>query len=180
ASAGLNQTATTVPDAGPLDWLTFGLWIVAQYLRYSIAPYPLYIYHLVPIHLDDRVLSTVLYVTAISAVAVLAWILRRRFPEVPLWLAIFGVMLAPGLYFKGISGGVFFAERYLYLPSMAIVVLAGILLARCSRTRAIAVACSVTLVFSILTIQRNRDWHDEEALYRRTLQFQPEAVNIWT
>src|SRR5262249_46146025 len=165
ASAGLNQTATTVPDAGPLDWLTFGLWIVAQYLRYSIAPYPLYIYHLVPIHLHDRVLSTVLYVTAISAVAVLVWILSRRFPEAPLWLAIFGVMLAPVLYFKGISGGVFFAERYLYLPSMAIVVLAGILLTRWNRTRAIAVACSVTFLFSVLTIHRNRDWHDEEALY---------------
>jgi len=180
AAAGLNPSATIVPAASPLDWITFGLWIVGHYLRYSVAPYPLYIYHLVPLHFHDRVLSTVLYGTCISAVAVLLWTLRHRFREAPLWLAIFGVMLAPVLYFKGISGGVFFAERYLYLPSMAIVVLAGILLARWSRTRAIVVACSITFVFSLLTIQRNRDWHDEEALFQRTLQFQPEAVNIWT
>src|SRR5262249_6686007 len=53
-------------------------------------------------------------------------------------------------------------------------------LADLKRTHAVLAACGMVGVFSVLTIQRNRDWHNEESLYRRTLQFQPEAVHIWT
>ena len=84
----------------------------------------------------------------------------------------------PVLYFRGISGGVFFAERYLYIPSIAIVVLAGFLLARLNSARAAIITCSLAGLFSLLTVQRNRDWRNEESLYKRTLQFQPEAANI--
>src|SRR4030095_14525518 len=94
-----------------------------------------------------------------------------------LWLAIFFVTLLPVLYFKGL--GSFFAERYLYIPSMALIVVAAFFLAHLNRTYALLVTGAVVGIFSIVTIQRNRDWQNEEGLYGRTLQYQPEAINVW-
>jgi Tfp pilus assembly protein PilF len=163
-----------------IDWITMTLWVTGQYFRYAIAPHPLFIFHLVPLQFSDRVLSTCLY-TALLLVAVGAlWQLRKKVPNGVFWLAMFGTSLAPALYFKGISGAVLFAERYLYIPSLPMVVLMGIVLVQLERKRAILAACCITMVFATLTVLRNQDWRTEETLYARTLELQPEAVNIWT
>jgi tetratricopeptide (TPR) repeat protein len=54
------------------------------------------------------------------------------------------------------------------------------MLMRLKRQTAVAVTCAVVLIFSILTIRRNHDWLNEQNLYQRTLQYQPEAATIWT
>jgi tetratricopeptide (TPR) repeat protein len=46
--------------------------------------------------------------------------------------------------------------------------------------RAVVVTSVVAGVFLVMTVQRNRDWLNEESLYARTLQYEPEAVNIST
>jgi tetratricopeptide (TPR) repeat protein len=97
-----------------------------------------------------------------------------------LCLVAFVVSLAPVLYFPAITGGAFFAERYLYIPSMMVVLLAALLLARTNNRSAIAITCVVACVFSVLTIIRNSDWNNEERLFGRTLEIQPEAAMLST
>jgi len=180
AAVGVNLPSAVYADASIIDWSSLGISVAGQYFRYAVVPYPLYIYHLIPLHFHDRVPPTLSFLAGVSVITATSWVLRRRFPEVLLWLAVFGVSLMPVLYFRGISGGVFFAERYLYIPSIAIVVLTGFSLARLNSARAAIITCSLAGLFSLLTVQRNRDWRNEDSLYKRTLQFQPEAANIWT
>jgi Flp pilus assembly protein TadD len=167
-------------DATIVDWTTLLVRIVGEYLRYMIVPYPLFIYHLVPLHLQDRVLSTVLYGVGLLTLGVIAWSLRYRFSKELVCLGVFLLALAPVLYFPGISGGVFFAERYLYIPSIATALLAAFILARLNTKHAIIITCVLAGVFSVLTIQRNSEWSNEERLFGHTLEVQPETATFRT
>jgi tetratricopeptide (TPR) repeat protein len=180
SAVGFNVPPAVQVTAGALDWITLAVWVVGGYLRYALAPYPLYIYHLSPLHFADRLAPTLLYGAFILGIALVLVFFRRRSLNPLLWFTIFLISLTPVLYFKGISGGVFFAERYLYIPSMAIVIAAAFFLAQLERKRAAALTCAVAGVFLFMTMQRNRDWLNEENLYARTLQYEPEAVNIST
>ena len=81
-----------------------------------------------------------------------------------------------------------FAERYLFLPSVgfAWAAASGILaLWNASRRRfpalrpALVAAGAVLLILGFIRIYtRNRDWHDNETLYTRTLRQDPHAVAI--
>jgi Tfp pilus assembly protein PilF len=88
-----------------------------------------------------------------------------------------------------------FAERYLYLPSVAFcwLVAGGVgklWRARCGEAsagvRALigpAVSFCVVVVcclYAVRTVERNRDWRNDEVLYRRTLEVQPDAQVIHT
>jgi Tfp pilus assembly protein PilF len=188
-AAGLGAASVVEGRAGVVDWATLVILVLGGYLRYAIVPYPLYIFHMAPIHFADRIVPTLYSVAIITASFLVLTIWRRRFSKPLLWLVIFFVTLLPVLYFKGFVSTPFtsrflaepgFAERYLYIPSLAVTVVAGFFLADLKRTHALLAACGIIGVFSFLTIQRNRDWHNEESLYQRTLQFQPEAVHIWT
>jgi tetratricopeptide (TPR) repeat protein len=177
---GINPPPDLKIDASAIDWTTFVAWIVGLYFRYSIVPYPLYIFHLAPVHLSDRVLSTFVYAAMLGGIAFTLIVWRRRLTAFCLWLTIFFVSLAPVLYFKAISGGAFFAERYLYIPSFAVIVATGFLFGRLNRTHAIFIACAVITIFSVLTIRRNWDWRNEVSLFERTVQFEPAATTVWT
>jgi tetratricopeptide (TPR) repeat protein len=179
-AVGFNLPESTQTNNTIFDTATLVIWTMGGYLRYSVFPYPLYIYHLVPVQLGYRILSTSLYATLVAAAIGVLFLLRRRFPDPLLWLVTFFATLLPVMYFKGITGGAFFAERYLYIPSVAIVITLGFLLAHLPRTHALVIAGALGGIFSFVTIQRNRDWRDEEHLFGRTLQHQPEAVNIST
>jgi len=70
------------------------------------------------------------------------------------------------------------AEHYLYLPSVGVALLVGMLLDRWAKTpratRALAVGFSVVLLlFVVRTVVRNRDWKDEVTLWRKTVQTAP-------
>lgn len=70
------------------------------------------------------------------------------------------------------------AERVLYLPSVGYCLLIGLGVSRLRRTkyywRMACVAFTVLLlVFSLKTIRRNRDWQNEEMLYRSAIPVNP-------
>jgi Tfp pilus assembly protein PilF len=178
AVVGWNLPAVVQTEASFWDWMTLGVFAVGRYLRYSLIPYPLIVYHLVPLYLRYRILSTIMYGAIIVASISLVWIFRRKVPAAPFWLMIFGITLIPLLFFKGMGSG-FFAERYLYIPTMPIIVLAVLFLRQLGRTPALVVTCCAAILFSFITIRRNFDWHDEETLFRRTLDLQPETVVLW-
>ena len=53
AALGAVAASQTVANSG-VDWLTLGLTVAARYIRYALIPFPLHAYHLVPLHLQDR------------------------------------------------------------------------------------------------------------------------------
>ncbi|KAJ8974816.1 hypothetical protein NQ317_010393 [Molorchus minor] len=71
------------------------------------------------------------------------------------------------------------AERVLYLPSAGLCLLLGLsgasLWNNCKRYRFVLTVCLVVVLvaFSVKTIGRNKDWHDEESLYRSAIPINP-------
>ena len=109
-------------QAGWLDWLSLGVHVFGDYFRYSLVPYPLSAFHLIPLKLEYRFVSTSLSLAVIAVLAMVLWLFRARIPEALFWFSSFGLMLVPVFYFKGMSN-TFFAERYLYIPSFAMIAL---------------------------------------------------------
>jgi protein O-mannosyl-transferase len=178
-AVGLHPPSGNQISASLTDWASLVVWMLGAYTRYLIVPYPLYIYHLTPIHLGDRTLSTLGYAVIVGGMISLMILWRRRSSGAFLWLLVFFTTLLPVLYFKGINGYVFFAERYLYIPSMAIVIVGAFLLVKLKRTHAVFITGSIVCIFSVLTVQRNRDWHNEERLFERTVKVQPQTATMW-
>lgn len=73
------------------------------------------------------------------------------------------------------------AERVLYLPSVGYCLLVGLGISKVKRTRywRISWAALVLLLclFAARTMLRNRDWKDEEMLYRSAIPVNPPKGN---
>jgi protein O-mannosyl-transferase len=163
-------------QASFLDWATLALRVFGQYIQYALIPYPLSAYHLIALHFTDRILSTVLYVFLIVIAAYAAFSLDRRIRGIGLWAIAFAVMLIPVFNFTGISL-TFFAERYLYIPSLAASIIVGLILSRFGRNAMIPMM-GVIAAFGIYSFARNRDWSSDEKLYASILRVQPEVAHI--
>jgi Tfp pilus assembly protein PilF len=128
--------------------------------------------------LDLGFLSAAALATAWASAGI--W-LRRRAPVV-LWS--FGWYVAALLPVSNLLFpiGTIFGERFLYLPSVALAVLAGAALDALGRragTRSWAVTLAtagVLLAFSVATVRYSAAWCDDETLFRRAVESQPRAV----
>lgn len=77
-----------------------------------------------------------------------------------------------------------FAERYLYIPifgfCLVISVIIGDLFGRISYSKSGAIKISVILIvvvfYSMITINRNKDWKDSYSLWTKTLEVEPNSV----
>src|SRR5262249_2772881 len=78
AALGFISTTHLEIAASSVDWLTLGLRVFGQYIQYSLVPYPLTAYHLIPLHLSDRIVSTLVYTLVIPLAIVLAVALDRK------------------------------------------------------------------------------------------------------
>jgi tetratricopeptide (TPR) repeat protein len=173
---GFLATTHTEIAASPFDWFTLGIRVFGQYLWQAMIPHPLVAYHLLELHFADRVGWTLSALALIVTLAVIAWTLRRRFPQAALWYVAFAIMLMPVFYFKGISNALA-SERYLYIPSLAVVLLAATAVARLP-TKAVWIAWVVVAIFSMRTIARNQAWSDAEHLYVATLAQDPNIAHM--
>ncbi len=95
-----------------------------------------------------------------------AWKRDRR---VAFALALTVVPLAPAFYIAALPAKPF-AERYLYLPSAGVVLVAALLLARLAarprmRIATSALVLAVTTLFAVATVRRNEVWTDALTLY---------------
>jgi tetratricopeptide (TPR) repeat protein len=77
----------------------------------------------------------------------------------------------------------FTPEHFLYLPLLGLVPLVvGALTAawppRLSRA-APALLAAVVLIWGAIVVDRNRDWRDEETLFRHTLGYDPPSARVW-
>jgi len=94
-----------------------------------------------------------------------------------MWSASFVLMLVPVFYFKGMSN-TFFAERYLYIPSFAIIALIVTTAAALKIPRWNLIFGAIGIVFAVAVVYRNETWRTSEQLYRTTLALQPEVAHM--
>jgi protein O-mannosyl-transferase len=163
-------------SASPLSWITLAVDCAARYLRYSIVPYPLVACHLMPISFADRIGSSVLSILVLIAILFVVVRIRRIAPNLAVWPVAFFAMLIPVLFLKAISTTAFFAERYLYVPSIALVILVATLAARLKWRYLQPALYAMIALFAGLAVARNMDWANTEKLCLATLQHEPGAV----
>jgi hypothetical protein len=169
ALGGLAPAQQTFFHLPPAEFVLSALVLAGRYLLALVFPVGLNFFHV--FHPETAVWPwPVLAAAGLAAAAVAAR--RSR-------LAIFAVFwmaaaLAPALNLTGVGQNVF-AERYLYLPSVGFVLLAGIVP---SWRRAWPLAALVVLVFSAASVARNRDWQDDFTLLQVTARQSPDSAYI--
>jgi len=150
--------------------------IAASYFASLVWPVGLNFFHI--FHATSQVTPQLAF--ALAALAAIAWAAFRMHARRPmvsygvLWIAL---TIAPALNLAGVGQNVF-AERYLYLPSVGFVWLAGLAWAWL-RTAAPSVAWpaagAILLACSAAAILRNADWKDDFTLLQVTLKQSPES-----
>ena len=168
---GFLATQHTNLTLSVLDWFTLGIQVFGRYLWFAVIPHPLLAYHQIPIHLEDRIVPFVIALAAAGGLSYLAW--RKH----AFWFAAFAVMLVPVFYFNGISTA-FMADRYLYIPSLAAVILMATACAAIPSRYALRIGWAVVAIFALRSMDRNQDWKDGETIFTRTLESEPNIARI--
>lgn len=157
--------------------------LIAQYAAKLLWPHPLIAFYLFEKSIsfsDPHVLPGVLTVMIFVALLGILWRFARPYS---FWLIWMSVTLLPVLNVRWMAASAF-AERYLYLPSVGFCFLvAGGVVAFWVRVsnmrwmRAAVASCGLALMAlaSILIVQRNRQWHDDERMMTADLARQPQA-----
>lgn len=168
---GFVATQHTNLTLSAVDWLTLGVQVLGRYIWFAVIPHPLLAYHQIPLRLDDRLVPFVVALAAVLGLSYFAW--RKR----AFWFLAFAVMLVPVFYFNGISTA-FMADRYLYIPSLAAVILMATACAAIPSRYALWIGWAVVAMFAVRSMDRNQDWRDGETIFSRTLESEPNIARI--
>ena len=172
-------------DSAQTRWAST-LFGIGHYLRLSLFPTELRIDYLamkVNSLFDWRVISGV---GTIVVLGFLAFRLRLRAPRVTFWLGWVALFLLP-ISNVVIQIGTFLAERFLFLPSAAFCALLGtgcvygLSEDRQRWVRGLTGLSAVVLltVFSLITVDRNRDWQDPERFWRTASTQKPASQKTY-
>jgi hypothetical protein len=175
ALGGLAPAQQTFYHLGATEFLLSAVVIAAEYLGKLVLPLGLNYFHIFE---PTRGVTLQLAVSVLALVAV-AWVALRRSTRPPisygiLWIAL---TIAPALHLTGVGQNVF-AERYLYLPSVGFVWIAGMLWDWwAARHAQLAWTAGFALLFAAAwqTVTRNPDWRDDFTLLRQTIAQSPAA-----
>lgn len=176
ALGGLAPAQQTFVQLGPTVFTMSAAVIAANYFVSLVYPVELNFFHI--FHATNQVSPQfVLAVIALAAIAWAAFRLRVRRPMVSYSIFWTVLTLAPALNLVGVGQNVF-AERYLYLPSVGFVWLAGMAWAWLRIQAPVVawpVAAALLVACSAETIARNPDWKDDFTLLQVTLKQSPES-----
>jgi protein O-mannosyl-transferase len=176
---------TSLALYGPAARVAMAAYSLAFYPAKLLAPLDLRPMYELPVRvslLDPRFLLPLLVVVVVT---VALWLARRRWPTgLAAWLA-YAALLAPvaGLAHAGPQ---LVADRFSYLPSVALLLPlgAGVALAVAARTaaaRAIVGAVAVWIVsMAALTESQIQIWHDTDTLFVYAIEVDPECGWCYT
>ena len=151
----------------------------AFYLLKSIAPFHLLPLYARPVHFDAMAPHFLWSIAAVAAIAAVLFLVRKRCPALPAAGAFYLITLSPvlGLVLSGIYLA---ADRYSYLPSLGLALLAaagaGLAHRRCGFLGKSALVCllgSLIVGLVALTRSQSRVWHDSVKLWSYTLSIDP-------
>ena len=147
----------------------------AQYIGRLIVPGDLNFFHIFhpTVAIDPSFLIALVVVVAIAV----ATFLPPTPAAVAFGVAWIALTLLPALNLTGVGQNVF-AERYLYLPSVGFVWIAGlawVCIAERQQHAALAAGIAVLCLFAWQTFARNRVWRDDYSLFQKTVAQSPES-----
>jgi hypothetical protein len=178
ALGGIAPAQQTFLQLGPVAFAMSAAVIAASYFASLVWPAGLNFFHI--FHATSQV--TPQFALAVVTLAAIAWAaiqFRGRSPMVSYSIFWVALTIAPALNLAGVGQNVF-AERYLYLPSVGFVWLAGMAWTWLG-TEAPAAAAAWPLAAVVLvacsaeTMARNPDWKDDFTLLQVTLKQSPES-----
>ena len=160
--------------------------LFSHYLALAVFPHPLIadytgeVFPLSPGFADAPTLLAVILLAAFVAAAVR---IHPSRPLVSLGMGWFLAALVPVLQivpFHELA-----ADHFLYVPLIGFSLLVGLAVDHVSRERgyrelAVGVVALVFILFSVRTMERNRDWADVETLWRATLEHAPGSYRAHT
>jgi tetratricopeptide (TPR) repeat protein len=161
---------------------------IANYARLLVIPFNL---HMEYGNARFSMIDPAVIIGVIITLALAAYIFKKRDTRGPY---VFGVLwfiaaLLPSLNLYPI--GAYMAEHWLYLPSIAVFMMAGVCFGRWQtrrqngdsplRTRAIQTGTVPILIiyFLTLTVNQNFYWRRLIPFYEKTLEYAPESVRIY-
>jgi tetratricopeptide (TPR) repeat protein len=168
----------------PWEYVLTACALVGRFLRSAVLPLELNFWHVFePVRSLWSAEAAFALLTVGAWAGLFVWALRRRAlaPAVALAFAI--LPLTPALFLRSLNQGLenAFAERYVYLPSFGILLLAGWAVAalepgRARLARALA-ACLVVLAAAgaVASVQRNPVWRDAVSLWGDAAGKSPES-----
>jgi hypothetical protein len=172
---------------GIIDRLPAAGAVALTYVRLLLWPSDLHLERFVAV--EGWPPATVLVVwMALGTITVGLVLAARRVAGGPLWLSLFFAAYAPisGLvpvYAAVSDRAVFAPEHFLYVPLLGLAPLVTAAIAACwppSLARLAPAALGACLLaWGAITLDRARDWRDEETLFRHTLRYDPPAARVW-
>lgn len=143
---------------------------VPLYFRLAVAPYGM-LYHYsgyMPYLNSPFEFGVIFAVIFIAVCAVAVFYMYKRFPFGSFAIALFFITLLPVMNLVPTMN--FMADRFLYIPSMFLSILfAAVCIKYYTRQREnliLGISVLILVIFGYMTITRNMDWKDEEALFR--------------
>ncbi len=165
----LTSRMTAVKVVGKYIWLL--IWPARLASDYSYNQVPLFTWN------DWRAMASLAAIAAATAAAIYAY---RRKRAIFFFIAFFVVTLAPTSNVV-IRIGTIMAERFLYLPAIGFLGCVVWVLGRVPDRRAVAVALAAAcLALAVRTWARNRDWHDDPALWASAERVSPRSFKVHT
>jgi tetratricopeptide (TPR) repeat protein len=172
-------------ELGPLSWALSAVFVLARYVTLLLLPVGLDAHY--P-HAPLESAADPFFLVSAALLAVVgwgAWWLWRRDPRSAFWLGWILVSLLPVLAL-GRFGDVLLADRFLYIPSIGLALLAGRAVARWAGTEAPAprrraLAATALLILGVLAVQsasRCRVWKDDLTLFRDMLRTSPASALV--
>ncbi|MCP4626178.1 MAG: tetratricopeptide repeat protein [bacterium] len=156
---------------------------IFSFIKLAIAPYDLnveYVFSYPPTLFEFNHIAGFIIPFGL---AVFSFFLFRRFKEIFFGIWWFPITLIPVYNLIQIFNP--FAERYMYIPVIGFclvvpIVLYGIFSRAFSRTVTVNMATlfmvlAITVVYSNMTLARNRDWKDGLTLWSKTVQQSPDS-----
>jgi len=167
----------TLQEVGAGARLTLAVTAPFVYLRRTLLPVHLSPLDPLPIAPAIELMPLLLGTTGLVAVTAAAWMLRRRWPAfIGTWIAYLALLApAAGLTPSGLQST---ADRYLYLPGIAVAVAAGLLLAALSTTSrrgavAVAVATVALAASGVQAWRQTHYWRHSVALWTHAADIDP-------
>jgi len=173
----LTRDAVSLGEIGLGARLTMAVTAPFEYVGRTLLPVQLTPLSVLPISPVTDWVRLTIGIAALVVVTIAGWSLRKTRPVVIVcWLA-FLVLLAPvaGLTPSGVQAT---ADRYTYVPGVAIAILLGALIARLNASdrprRALMIpVAAVVVALSVMTWRQTQYWHDSIALWTRAADLDP-------
>jgi tetratricopeptide (TPR) repeat protein len=172
--AGADSAGLSLKGLTPIEYFYTQGRVVWNYLRMFVLPVGLNADPDVSISRSLLDGGAIFGLLALAAVAVAAWVYRKKFPLAALGVAIFFLLIAPTSSIVPIADVQF--ERRVYLPFLGLALIAVEFLRRLKFAQIVGVGMAVLAACTVLTYQRSEVWASSLSLWEDTAAKSPKKV----